>query len=272
MLNSSTPYKRSQSLARGLAILQVLSTTPSGSAQISELSQRTGIHRTTVKRLLHTLIAEGYVKQSRSDTSYRLSHLVRQLSDGVKDDDWVTEIATPAIGDLLQHTLWPSDLCTLDGAAVVIRETTHRFSSLSFHRGMVRRRLPLLTTAAGRAYFCFCPKQEQQQLLAIIQAEKSPQSPLAHDALFIRQLIEKTQQQGYASNEGDWGKENRVAAIAVPIFYQNRVLATINLVFLKHILTPEAAATRYLTHLNDVVREIEKQLNRCDIDLGRDRI
>ena len=244
--------------------MRALSTAANGSALISELSQKTGIHRTTVKRLLQTLIAEGYVKKSRSDNSYRLSYLVRQLSDGVRDDDWVTEIATPAIGDLLQHTLWPSDLCTLDGAAVIIRETTHRFSPLSFHRGMVRRRLPLLTTAAGRAYFCFCPEEERQQLLAIIKKDQSIQAQLAQDPVFVRELIEKTQSQGYASNEGDWGKESHVAAIALPVFYQSRVLATINLVFLKHILTPEAAAACYLTHLTKVVRKIEEQLSLCE--------
>lgn len=260
MSTPSSPYKKSQSLARGLALLQALSTFASGAASISELSRATGIHRTTVKRLLQTLMEEGYITCSPSDNSYRLGYQVRQLGEGFKDEDWVTEIATPAIGDLLQHTLWPSDLCTLDGSAMIIRETTHRFSSLSFHRSMVRRRLPLLTTAAGRAYFCFCSEEERQQLLALIKLESTPQSQLAEDPVFLRQLIDKTQRRGYASNEGDWGKESRIAAIALPVFYQNRVLSTINLVFLKKVLTPEAAAARYLSYLKETVAKIEEQL------------
>lgn len=255
-----SPYKKSQSLIRGLAILRALSIAPTGSALISELSQATAIHRTTIKRLLQTLIDEGYVRQSPSDQSYKLSYQVRQLSEGFRDDDWVTDIAAPAINELVKHTLWPSDLCTLSGAAMVIRETSHRFSSLSFHRAMVRKRLPLLTTAAGRAYFCFCSEQERQQLISLIQADPSPQAQLAHDPTFLRQLIEKTQHQGYAVNEGDWNKESNIAAIALPIIYQHRVLATINLVFLKKILTPKVAATRYLKHLKETITKIENQL------------
>ena len=49
--------------------------------------------------------------------------------------------------------MWLSDLMTPDGDAMVVRETTHRFIPLSFHRSMVGRRLPMLLTAAGRVNF-----------------------------------------------------------------------------------------------------------------------
>lgn len=262
MQNLCSPYKKSQSLSRGLAILEALSSAPNGSAFITELSQATAIHRTTVKRLLQTLIDEGYVRCSMSDGSYRLNYRVRQLSDGFTDDEWISQVAAPAIAKLLPHTFWPSDLCTLDGSAMIIRETTHRFSSLSFHRSMVRKRLPLLTTAAGRAYFCFCSESERQQLISFIKADSSAQTQLIQDPFFIPRLIEKTLEQGYASNEGDWDKESSTAAIALPVFYQQRILSTINIVFLKKVLSPKEAATRYLALLAQTVHEIEQELNQ----------
>lgn len=261
MQSSVSPYKKSQSLSRGLALLKALSSAPKGGASISELSRSTNLHRTTIKRLLQTLIAEGYVSQSASDNSYRLSYQIRQLSEGFTDDEWISEVATPAIGRLLQHTLWPSDLCTLQGAAMVIRETTHRFSALSFHRSMIRQRLPLLTTAAGRAYFCFCSEYEREQLLPIIKADNSSQAQLAHSPSFIQQLVQKTQKQGYASNEGDWDKESQTAAIALPVFHQEKILSTINIVFLKKVLTPQEAAERYLELLKESIQGIEQKLN-----------
>lgn len=260
MQNRSSPYKKSQSLARGLSLLHALSKAPSGSASISELSQAQGLHRTTVRRLLQTLLEEGYVQQSYSDNRYRLSHKIRELSDGYTDEEWISEVAAPAMAGLLQKTFWPSDLCTLDGAEVVIRETTHRFSALSFHRGMIGKRLPLLFTAAGRAYFCFCSDQERQQLLALIQAENSLQSRIAENTTYISQLISKTREQGYASNEGDWDIESNAASIALPIFYKNKILSTINLVFLKKILSPAKAAEQFLPHLKETVRKIENEL------------
>jgi IclR family mhp operon transcriptional activator len=59
--------------------------------------------------------------------------------------DFVTNIgflpSPPAAGELLREVLWPTDISTLDVDAMVVRETTHRFSRLSFHRAMVGRRL-----------------------------------------------------------------------------------------------------------------------------------
>lgn len=268
MQKLASPYKKSQSLSRGLALLRALSLMPKGSATISELSRTTHLHRTTVKRLLHTLIEEGYVNQSFSDNSYSLSYRIRQLSEGFTDDEWISEVAAPTIGGLLQHTLWPSDLCTLDSANMVIRETTHRFSSLSFHRSMIRQHLPLLTTAAGRAYFCFCAEHERHQLLQLIKTESSSQSRLAHNATFIDQLVNKTLDQGYASNEGDWDRESHTAAIALPVFHQQKILSTINIVFLKKVLTPSQAAEKYLTLLQAAITEIESELAKGKLSIS----
>ena len=140
---SETEYKSVRGLMRGLALINGLNRFDGG-ASTAQLAEQSGLHRTTVRRLLETLQAEGYVRRSESDDSYRLTLKVRELSEGFRDEQWISSIAAPLLGELLQQVVWPTDLCTLDGDAMVIRETTHRFSRLSFHRSMVGRRLPLL--------------------------------------------------------------------------------------------------------------------------------
>lgn len=130
----------------GLALLHAINRSAHGWASIAELSASTGLHRTTVRRLLETLQSEG-VRRSASDDSYRLNLKVRQLSDGFTDDEWISEVANPVLGELLQTLVWPSDLSTIDGDCMLVRETTHRFSPLSFHRAMIRQRMPLLFTS-----------------------------------------------------------------------------------------------------------------------------
>mgnify|MGYP000050045932 CR=1 FL=1 len=138
-------YKNVRGLTRGLELLYLLNRAHGG-AKIRDLADWSGIHRTTVRRLLETLVGEGYVRRSPSDDSYQLTLKVRQLSEGFQDAQWISQLAAPLLGQLLQQVIWPTDLCTLDGDAMVVRETTHRFSKLSSHRGMVGRRLPLLMT------------------------------------------------------------------------------------------------------------------------------
>jgi IclR family mhp operon transcriptional activator len=53
---------------------------------------------------------------------------------------------------------------------MVVRETTHRFSRLSFHRAMVGRRLPLLLTASGLTWLAFAPDHERQAMIEILAA------------------------------------------------------------------------------------------------------
>ena len=258
--SSGASYRPVQGLSRGLAILREISLSANGWASIADLSIATGLHRTTVRRMLETLQAEGYVRRSASDDSYRLNLKVRQLSDGFTDDEWISEIANPVLGELLQSVVWPSDLSTLDGDCMIVRETTHRFSPLSFHRAMIRQRMPVLLTAAGRAYLAHCSAEERQQILGLLAAGSDQQASLARNHALVDQMLDKVRQQGYAGNEGEWQEQAKISAIALPIRHQERVLASINIVFLKKAISVGEAAQRYLPNLQAAVAKIESRL------------
>jgi IclR family mhp operon transcriptional activator len=202
---------------------------------------------------------------SASDDSYRLNQKIRQLSDGFTDDEWISEIANPVLGELLQKVVWPSDLCTLDGDSMLVRETTHRFSPLSFHRAMIRQRMPVLFTSAGRAYLAYCSNEERQQILRLLAAGNDEQANFARNRPLVEQLLEKVRQQGYASNDGEWSQQQKISAIAVPIRHNSNVLASINVVFLKKALSVTEAVQCYLPELNHAVEKIRTRLNELDI-------
>lgn len=235
-------------------MLRALNTSDGGWATIRELSVSTDLHRTTIRRLLETLCSEGLVIRSKSDGSYRLTCEVKSLSDGFSDEEWISQIASPILGELLQTVSWPSDLTTLDGDAMVIRETTHRFSPLSFHRKMVRVRMPLLTTASGRAYLAFCPNEERQALLDKLERNDTL-IPSRRTA--VEHMLDEARKQGHASNVGEWATEPHIAAIAVPVFSGTAVGACLNIVMLKKSLSLQNACDRYLGVLQTAARKIE---------------
>jgi len=262
--DSGATYRAVQGLSRGLSILRAISQSANGWASIAELSVVTGLHRTTVRRMLETLQAEGYVRRSASDDSYRLNQKVRQLSDGFTDDEWISEVANPILGELLQKVVWPSDLSTLDGDSMLVRETTHRFSPLSFHRAMIRQRMPILFTAAGRAYLAYCSDEERRQILQLLVAGNDEQASFARNRVLIGQMLEKVRRQGYATNEGEWSQQSKIAAIALPVRHKEHVLATINIVFLKKAVSVAEASERLLPHLSAAVKRIETRLDDSD--------
>ena len=75
-----------RSLARGLDVLKALNRAPGGQASTTDLAKACGVHRTTVKRLLETLRAEGFVRHGERDGQYYLTFEVRRLSEGFEDD------------------------------------------------------------------------------------------------------------------------------------------------------------------------------------------
>ena len=75
--SSGAIYRPIQSLVRGLSILQAINRAPDGWASIAELSKQTGLHRTTVRRMLETLQAEGYVRRRGRGKSRKLLAIVR---------------------------------------------------------------------------------------------------------------------------------------------------------------------------------------------------
>lgn len=257
--DKNTEYKQVRGLMRGLQLLNMLNRIDGG-CTCTELSRRTGIHRTTVRRLLETLQQEGYVRRSASDDSFQLTLKVRELSEGFRDDQWVSELAAPLLAELLQEVVWPTDICTLDGDAMVVRETTHRFSRLSFHRSMIGRRLPILTTATGRAYFAFCPEAERTELLELLVARSGKDGQLAQDSDYISNLIQRTRNRGYGENYTEWAEEEKIASIALPIFQEQRVIGVLNLVYVAKAMLIEEAARKHLPKMQETVRKIEDSL------------
>lgn len=261
---SMTTYTNVRGLARGLQVLRALNAMEDGHATSQQLADLTGLHRTTVRRLLETLMEEGFVRRSTSDDSFRLTLAVRSLSEGFTDTERIATVAPPIMGQLLQRVAWPSDLTTPDGDAMIIRETTHRFSRLSFHRAMVGRRLPMLLTAAGRAYFATCPDEEREDILELLRsgAGGDEQQAFARNDALVRKLIRRVRDDGFGSNHGDWTAQAKIGAVAVAISADERVIASLNVIFLSRAVRLEDAVRRYVPELQKAALDIAEALKQ----------
>jgi IclR family mhp operon transcriptional activator len=264
--NQNAQYKAVRGLTRGLELLRALNASPSGRATSSELSKMTGLHRTTVRRMLETLVDEEFVRRSESDDSFRLTLKVKELSEGFTDSERISTVATPVMGELLKDVVWPSDLSTPDGDAMQICESTRRFSPLSFHRSMVGRRLPFLVTSAGRAYFANCPEQEREQILQILRSKDDVEGRLAKDDRFISNLIRTVRADGFGTNNGEWASEKKIGAIAMPICDGERVLGSLNVVYLAHAVSMQQAAKTFVQPLRSAVDKISMMLRASGQD------
>lgn len=243
-------------VARTLTVLAALNR--QNGATVTQLAAATAISRPALYRVLETLCHLGYVARRRDRDTYELTPLVHSLSDGFKDEDWVRIEAMPVIAQLQQQVIWPTDLSTFQGNAMYLRETTRGNSPMTIDRITVGLRLPMLRSAAGRAYLAWCPAPEQQLILSNLRVAGPGGDPRAHDEQWIRSLIANTRRRGYGERQEE--AFEGTGAIAIPIRHGGRVMACLSITFIASVLTPQQAARRHLQQLRAAAARIESEL------------
>lgn len=257
----AAPYAEVRGLTRGLAVLRALNEAPAGIASVTDLARATGLHRTTVKRLLETLRREGLVHLKDEGTSHSLGFEVRRLSEGYVAADWIGRIAAPAMRTHLRALSWPSDLATPDNGFMIVRGSTHRASLLSQHRATIGIRIPLLVSSLGRAWLAWCTDEERAATLALLRARTDAIGEQARDTRYVERILRETRKRGYAVNRGEWLEEGSVIAIGLPIMAGDHAIGAINIV-LQRSMVSEADVTRRDTPLvRELAREISAQVS-----------
>lgn len=254
-------YKEVRGLSRGLAVLRTMNQMAGGIGSITEIARAAGIHRTTVKRLLETLRAEGLVHQKDEDGLYALTYEVRRLAEGYVGSDWIDRIAAPAMFARLRELAWPSDVATPDAGFMVVRESTHRGSMLSQHRSMIGVRIPMLVSALGRAWLAGCTEPERDASLAVLRARDDELGALARDRAYVQRTLADTRRRGYAQNDGEWAPEASFSAIALPLFDGERAVGAINLVYPRDAVRTRELESRYLPVLRALAEEISGRIS-----------
>jgi IclR family mhp operon transcriptional activator len=249
----------SESITRTLQVLRTLNT--HNRSTVSQLKVLTGISRPALYRILSALMAAGYVTRNELG-AYEITHLVRLLSDGFKDDEWIAELASPALDAVQRLVTWPTDLALYRNYAMWLRDTTRRNSPLVIDRGTIGYKLPLLATAAGLAYMASCPDEEIEEILDALRKSEDRFDAIAKDRRRTRLLIAKTRKDGYGSRQG--GVVAETGSIAVPIFQGGHVKASLGITFFASVLNPPEAAAKYLAHLKRAAHDIELGMTNLD--------
>jgi len=241
-----------RSVERTLAVIRALNT--SRSSSISELERGTRISRPALYRIIASLVEQGYVYRGPTDDTFELTHLVRLLSCGFREEFWVTQIASPVITRLQEKVVWPVDICTFADNAMVMRETTRSGSPLSIDIMAGGLRFPMHATAVGRAYLAFCGEAERQIILQNLKAAHDAAGAPALDEAALGEWIRKAQAKGF----GERYREvyGATGTIAIPVIVDGKVFCCLSLAFIASVLTPDQAAAKYLDDMKAAAAEI----------------
>ena len=178
-----------------------------------DISERTGLPRSSVARITATLTELGYLEYVANQEKYALGVGVLGLGQNYLAGLDVRERARPLMQELAQEMHATVALAARDGDQMVFLEICHGSQPFGLRMG-VGERVPRGTTALGRAVHAALPEPERRK---VIDAVKKATKGETRERLLagLEQGVRDYERYGFCLSLGDW--ERNVHAVGVPM-------------------------------------------------------
>lgn len=249
-----------RSLSRGIAVLQAINR--GGAVSMTEIARTSQVPYPTACRIVQTLMHEGLIEREPSRKHYRPTALVQTLSHGFQGHARLVQVARPNIVELTRKVGWPISLATHVGHSMVIRDSTHSLTALTFSSYFPGYAMPIVESAAGLVFLSYLPPEEREGILTAMKL--LPDKATTHViALFEKEgLAEQIVAQGYATRAHNTFTRNpgKTSSIAVPIFDEHhRIAGTLTLAFFASAMKMKDAVEKFLEPLQNTARIISEE-------------
>lgn len=198
-------------LARGLEIMRCFRP---GEAALSnsEIARRTGMPKPTISRLTYTLTRLGYLNYSADQGRYQLGAAVLALAHTLLANLDVRKLARPAMQELAEYAQCSVAIGIRDRLDMVYVEACRGSAAVTLRRD-AGSRIPLATTAMGKAYLCGLAQPERDFLLDHIRLQTEANWPKIKAD--IEQGFKDYQDRGFCLSSGLW--DANISAVGVPL-------------------------------------------------------
>lgn len=212
-----------QSVERTLDIIETLSEYKTG-VGVTTLSKELKLHKSTVHRLLTTLMLRKYVEQDPETSKYKLGMRLFELGNAVLSKLDIRQHSMAYLRQLWRTTGETIQLAIVDQYKVLyvdVLETLERVGVKS----NVGERVPLHCSAPGKIWLACLPDDRLNDIIKIIKFE--PFTPYTIDTLDkLKENINQARTLGYAVDNQEYSPD--LVSVAAPVRnYRGRVIACI---------------------------------------------
>lgn len=225
LLMSANKDNSVQSLDRMIQILEELALHRDGCG-VTTLSNLTGLHKSTVHRLLNTLMSRGYILKNSENDKYSLGMRILYLSSAILDRMDIRTVAKPFLEELCRSTDEVIHLSTLDGTeAVYIDKVESPNKSVRMY-SQIGKRVPLHCTGVGKILLAWLPDKDVEYLLGLKGMYAYTKNTITNIEDMKKHLAE-IRKKGYAFDELE--HEEEIRCVAAPIFdMSGKVVASVS--------------------------------------------
>jgi DNA-binding IclR family transcriptional regulator len=198
-------------LARGLEVLRAF--TPSeGLLGNQEIAARTGLAKATVSRLTYTLTTLGYLTHLDRLEKYQLAPGALAIGYSTLANMRIRQVAKPHMQALADYSGASVALGTRDRLNAIYVEFCRGKSAIMLRLG-VGARIPLTTTAMGRALLAGMPGKDQQRLLRQLAQREGHRWTKIRPG--VERALKEVDSRGFTMSVGEW--QSDINAVGVPL-------------------------------------------------------
>ena len=198
-------------LARGLEVLRAF--TPSeGLLGNQEIATRAGLPKATVSRLTYTLTKLGYLTHVERLGKYQLAPAALSIGYSTLANMRIRHIARPYMQELANYVGASVSLGSRDRLNLMYVEHCRAKSAVMLRLDLGSR-IPIATTAMGRALLAALPEHEREWLMGHIARREGERWPRIRTG--IERAIEDLATRGFTMSVGEWQPD--VSAVGVPL-------------------------------------------------------
>jgi len=245
-----------QSLNRALDILEALALEPEGMT-LTALSQRVGLHKSTVHRLLSTLAARNYVELGAAGC--RLGLRVADLGSRLLNSMELRTESAPLLRQLSHRLQKVVHLAVVDEGEVVYLDKVEPVESIRLYSS-IGRRAPFHCTGLGKVMAAYHPVDEVRTWVKRHGLPYKTAATLTNLAALEAELA-RVRQDGYAFDEIE--HEENVRCVAAPIRdYRGMVIAGVSVTGRADEFTRERAEAA-AEEVVSIAREISRRMGHA---------
>jgi DNA-binding IclR family transcriptional regulator len=196
-------------LSRGLDVLACFR--PGDSALSNqEISRRCGLPKSTVTRIAYTLVKRGYLIQVEPGGRYALGTATLALGSSMLARMDIRQLARPMMQELADFAGATVALGVRDRFSLIYIEVCRSTATLALTL-QVGSRIPLATSAIGRAFLA-CAAEEEREAIMNLASEVDESTAVNLREGLIKGL-QDYQEYGCATSFGEW--QSDVSGIAL---------------------------------------------------------
>jgi DNA-binding IclR family transcriptional regulator len=203
-----------QSIDRALSILELLVDYNEGLGVV-EISEKVNLHKSTVYRLLSTLIYKDYVVQDLGTNKYRVTFKLYELGNKkLKDIDLLSasKLYTKKLMESVNEVV---HLVVREGNKIVYIDKVEAINNTIRMASTIGKRNPMYCTSVGKAILAYLPDEEIKNIWNISKIEKLTKYTIT-DFEEMKKELDTVREKGYGIDNEE--NEIGVRCIGAPIF------------------------------------------------------